>query len=161
MQLPKTSIITNSGFSIIEILVVLGIFCIAIGCTVFFTSDSLRQYSYYSSRDTLISLLQHARAQSLANVCVGTDCAQAQAHGVALEAERFVLFQGADFETRDISQDVVVEASPRATSSGMSVVIFAASSGDVSSPGTILYADSEGHESEITIGSEGQISWTH
>ena len=150
----------NSGFSLIEIIVVLALTSVAVGCSLFFSMDSYRSQSFYTDRDTLISLLQHARAESLANACAGSSCTAGVPHGVYIENTDYILFQGASFATRDEAQDGVVEASPLVVHASMSEVVFEAQSGDVLHPGVIHLSDTSGHDSILTIGSEGQISWT-
>lgn len=149
------------GFSLIEVVLVIALVSLCAGYGMFFSMDSYRSHSFYTDRDALVSLLQHARAESMSNICGGTGCTGGLQHGAVVESDRYVLFEGANYSTRDASQDITIERSPLMSATGLTEAIFAVGSGDVATTGTIYLSDASHHESDISIGSEGQISWTH
>ena len=149
------------GFSLIEVVLVLALVSLCAGYGMFFTMDSYRSHSFYTDRDALVSLLQHARAESMSNTCGNQNCTDGVPHGVAIEPDSYVLFEGDSYALRDVSQDISVERSPLMSATGLTEVIFAVGSANVAADGVIHLSDVSHHESDITVGSEGQISWTH
>ncbi len=167
MALRKISLHTNymhtgnRGVTFIEIIIVLGLFAMLGKFALLISFDTYRQSSFHSTRASLISVLQHARAKAMSDVCIGATCTQGTSQGVFIESNQFVLFQGSSYALRDIDADEMVEANPATSHSGLQEIVFAASSGTVSQVGSIVLADTSGHISTTTIGSEGQISWSN
>jgi prepilin-type N-terminal cleavage/methylation domain-containing protein len=104
----------NRAFTLIEVLIVLGILAVLGAVTVSMSPGMYRGYTSRAARDQVVVELMHARAEALNGVVGG-----GQSHGIS----------------------------------------FALLSGDAV-PATLTFVDS-GATSTITIGSEGQISWTH
>jgi len=70
------------GFTLVEVLIVLGLFA-AIGGIVL--AAGLHSHSGYTTKDDedlAIATLQKARSQSMSGVCLGSECTGALAHGV-------------------------------------------------------------------------------
>mgnify|MGYP003393241446 CR=1 FL=1 len=151
----------NKGFTLIEILVVLGIITIIGSISIIMGVDDYRRQLFRSDRDVLITALQHARAQSVSNICLGDGCDNGKPHGVYISDDEYIMFQGESYATRDTDVDAVIDADSDIEQSGISEVVFEQLSGDVSSPGDIVLTDSLGRVSTTTVGSEGQIFWTH
>jgi len=144
----------------IEVLVVLTLIAIVGRTALLVSFDSYRGSSFRSGRDNLIEALEHARAQAMNNVCLGASCAGASPHGVSIEGDHYVIFQGGSYAHRDAGVDEIIDASPTLSYQGPSEIVFATSSGEVSQLFSITLRDTSGHSSTITIGTEGQISWT-
>ena len=149
-----------------EILVVTGVLSAALGFALIVSMETYHGSNFRTERNTLITLLQRARSQSMANFCVGA-CIDGKSHGVAIRPadnpDSYVLFQGPNYANRDREADAVFEASSSVSAKGFSEVVFAqlsAISGTVDGSDLVLF-DSVGHVSTTTVGSEGQISWTN
>jgi Tfp pilus assembly protein FimT len=125
--------------------------------------ESYRGYAFRADRDTLVSLLERARAQSINNICVGTSCTNGKPHGVFVDVpgNHYVLFQGATYGTRDSAIDEVTGANVGVTRSGLTEVVFAQLSGEVNLSGDIVLSGVAGTVSTTSINAEGQISWTN
>ena len=165
MKSLKTSIRSSGtrGFTLIEVLVVIGIFAMLGAISLIISLDSYRGYMFRNERDTLITSLQKARSQSVNNVCYGT-CTNGRPHGVAFSPSQTIIFQGASFALRDVSADEVMNRSYNAVSvtpGSLGEVVFAQLSGDVATPGYVTITDGLAHTSTTTISSNGQISWTN
>ena len=145
----------------IEVLVVLALALIVGGFALMVSFDAYRHASYHADRASLIAALEHARAESIDNVCDGAVCASSAAHGVSIQDDRYVIFQGPEYASRLVDADESIDANPAIAHSGLSEVVFATSSGDVMDTGTIVLADASGITSTISIGSEGQIIWSN
>jgi prepilin-type N-terminal cleavage/methylation domain-containing protein len=154
------------GFTLLEILVVMGLFLIVAGFGLFVSFDSLRGYSFREERDTIISALQKARSQSINNMCFGATCTDGKAHGVYFGIPHsYVIFQGVTYATRDVALDEVLTARNNVVAvSGATEVDFAPLVGTVVTtpitPMTVTVSDPT-HSSVITFGTEGGMSWTH
>lgn len=166
MKSLKTSIHNNSihrGFTLIEILVVIGIFAMLGTISLIVSLDSYRGYMFRNERDLIITSLQKARSQSVNNVCYGA-CVNGRPHGVAFSPGKTIIFQGTSFALRDVSADEVMNRSYNAVSitpGSLGEVVFAQLSGDVATPGYVTITDSLAHTSTTTISSNGQITWTN
>lgn len=152
----------SRGFSMIEVIVVVGVLAIVSSFGLVVSMEGFRGNNFHSDRALLVSVLQHARAEALASVCTGASCTDARAHGVYIDtaANSYVIFEGASYATRVAALDRPLEASPALARSGLGEVVFSPYTGNSPTPGTITLSG-EGRTSDITIGSLGQISWTN
>ena len=146
------------GFTLIEVLVVLGIFAVVAGLAV---SAGLHTHSGFTAKDdedVAIATLQKARSQSMAGVCVGSNCTAALAHGVHVNARSLVLFQGSSFNPADDANEMVSAQSNATTFAGTDSM-FAPYSGDVDATGTIRIFDNGSPVATVTVGTNGAITW--
>lgn len=151
----------KGGFTFIEVMVVLALVVVIGKLALVVSFDTYHSSSYHIDRASLIGMLQHARAEAINNRCEGSGCAGGMPHGVSIQPNRYVLFQGVDYISRDRDADTIIEANPSISHSGMSEIVFATSSGNVQSAGHITISDVSGLVSTITIGNEGQIFWSN
>ena len=138
------------GFSIVEIMVVLGIFAAIVSTGLALSIDQIARGTIFSERDTLVSLLNGARAASLANV-------NAQPHGVHIDATQFVAFEGSAYSSSDPKNYPIARTSS-VSMSGPTDIVFAQLSGEVSSGGTLILADG-GSQAIIEVNDAGRIDW--
>ena len=68
MNLQTNRIKNYSGFTLIEMLVSMGIIILIAGFGLFLSMDFYRGYLFHYEKDLVISILQKARSQSLANI---------------------------------------------------------------------------------------------
>ena len=153
----------QTGFTIIEILVVIALLATISGFGLIVSIDSYRGYAFRADRDTLVSLLERARSQSMNNICIGASCTNGRLHGVFIDAagSQYILFQGSTYAARDSAVDEVVGASSLVSHSGLAEVVFAQLSGDANPAGDIVLSGMAGSVSTTSINARGQISWTH
>lgn len=136
----------------IEIIVVVALFAIVAGFGLFVSMDSYRSYNFRSERNLVISLLQKARTESMANI-------NQTPHGVHVDANQYVLFQGSPYSSSNPSNQVF-PASSIVSHSGMTEVTFDQLSGNASVTGGNLTIQQAINNSIISINNEGQINWT-
>jgi prepilin-type N-terminal cleavage/methylation domain-containing protein len=159
MELPKTST-NNRGFTLIEVILVIGLFLIV--CTLSITLDmkTLYTHSSYDDVDTLLSTLRTARTRSLTNQCAGV-CTDALPHGVYFEHDHYTLFQGNSYDPYD-SDNEITQLSPHTHIEGVSTLIFLPRSATATTtPAGMWNIDlipSYGATTTININSEGRIS---
>src|SRR3989344_4444854 len=84
------------GFTLIEMLVVLGMIAIILSLTPLLDFGALGAQTFHSDRDALVALLQHARGEAVSNICRG-NCSDGKPHGVKIENDKFIMFQGGGF----------------------------------------------------------------
>lgn len=150
------------GFTILEILVVIGLLSVISSFALIVGMDSYRSYSFRADRDTLVSLLQRARSQSVNNLCIGSgSCTGGRPHGLAIFPDSYVLFQGSSYALRDTAADERIPASTAILRTGLSEVVFAQLSGSAAPSGDITLKGGNGQISTTTISSVGQIVWTN
>lgn len=78
-----------AGFTLIEILVVIGIFSVLAAIGLFFSMDVYRSNSVSSERDMIMSILQKARSQAINNI-------NEKPHGVRFISGKYIVFEGID-----------------------------------------------------------------
>jgi prepilin-type N-terminal cleavage/methylation domain-containing protein len=153
----------DKGFTLIEILTVIGLISMIAGFALSTNIGSLRAFSFRDDRDELVSVLQKARSEAMNGICLG-GCTGGASHGVHLESGKYVLFQGGSYAARDTETDEIHTLSGATALSGATDVVFERLSGDaVLSPAgsAIMVQSSDGHASTIKINAEGQITWTN
>ena len=147
----------------IELVVVLGLLSFVGAFALFMTMDSYRGYTFRGDRDLGVSVLQKARSQAINNMCFGASCTDGKSHGVRVESDRLIVFQGGSYATRDAAVDEVIYPQSKSTVfSGMSEVVFAKLSGEaaVSPSGNkvVTVQNSAGANiSTISVTPEGRI----
>lgn len=146
-----------SGLSIIEVIIVVALLGI-IGsfAVVYGVRDQIRSLRT-SDRMALVSLLQHARAESVLGICEGS-CSNGPYHGVRVTSTTFTLFQGPSFLQRDVAYDSVFERSSLGTDTVIDVVFtpYTATSTDAG----ITIADDEYGSTTVLVSHIGQIIWS-
>lgn len=165
MALLKTC--TGKGFTLIEILVVIGLLSVVGGFTMLVSLQSFQSSSFRNQRDQIVSILYRARSRAVNNMCLGTSCVDGKPHGVHFDAatKTHTLFQGERFFMRDTAIDQVFTPSYAITFGPGSItdVVFAQLSGDATTTPAGSWAltlvDPMGKTSTITFGTEGQIQW--
>jgi len=142
----------NRGFTLIEILVVIGIFAIIFSFSLFVSFDFYRSYALRTEKNAIISILQKARSQSLNNI----DQAK---HGVHFSANplQYVIFEGNAYNPID-TNNVIVNPSYGVSVAGTPFDVQFEQLSGASADKTITVSD--GIKSyDVTINSEGRISW--
>ena len=154
MRSPSISIRHQSirGFTLIEILVVVGIFAILATYALFLSMDFYRRYSFRSERDILVNVLQRTRTRALSNI-------NASAHGVRIEPGQYTIFQGSyntspDYEVIKPNYNVTITTP---VSPSPLDIIFQPLTGDTATTSVTLSSDL--NHSTIWINPEGRISY--
>jgi prepilin-type N-terminal cleavage/methylation domain-containing protein len=140
----------NLGFTLVEVIVVIGILSVLASFGGLITMDFYRSYAFNAERDTVIAILQKARSQSLANI-------NNSAHGAHFGSGQYVIFQGSVYNSAS-SLNQNIPAGVGMTVSGPTDIVFAQLSGDVNPGGSLTLTDGK-RSAEITINSEGRIDW--
>ena len=141
----------KKGFTLIEILVVMGIFTIFLSGGLFLNTNSFRSYYFDAEEKMLVSLIRAARSRAISNI-------NHTSHGVFVSAQSFVLFQGESYEgnsptDEDFPRNKSIQIENTFTKS---TIIFENLTGNPGQIGEIRIFDGQ-RESVIKIELEGRI----
>lgn len=105
------------GFTLIEMIVALAILAAIMGFGLFLSLDYYKSYIFYYEKDLVISILQKARSQSLANI-------NEKKHGVAFDEanKKYILFEGDSLAAS--ANKIEYEEAKIVTTSGLTEVVF-------------------------------------
>jgi prepilin-type N-terminal cleavage/methylation domain-containing protein len=152
MASPKTST-RNRGFTLIEILTVIGLLAIMVGFGLAFSMDAYRGYNFRNERDTVINLLQKARSQAVSNI-------DQQPHGLHVDANQYVLFEGSPYISTD-PKNITIPSTASISHNIVSDILFNQLDGSITTPPAALVISDASHTSSVTVNNEGQIAWTN
>jgi prepilin-type N-terminal cleavage/methylation domain-containing protein len=147
----------TSGFTYIELLIVVAIVGIALSFSAVFNIDSMARTNVTTERDLLVSLvLMSARSHALANI-------NETAHGVHIDTDthEYILFQGNSFNPNNIENKHIPYSSEHITitNTGGDTILFEQLSGNtLQGSGTITIAHDD-IQLEVTLNEAGQINW--
>lgn len=141
----------TKGFTLLEVLVVLGIIAIAAGFTApVYQSFQLRNDVDLAANVTAQSL---RRAQALSQAVDGDIT-----WGVAIQSGSVTIFQGASYATRDSQYDEVLDVNPNVSNSGVGEIVFTKVTGVPSATGSIVFSGNN-RDVTLTINSLGGIEY--
>jgi len=138
------------GFTLIEILIVLGLIAIL---TTFVLPTSIYFYRSQQLETHSQGILQTLRRAQLKAISIEKDAS----FGVYLTNDNYVLFKGVSYATRDVQYDEVYDLSNIITLSGLSEVIFSKFEGIPNTTGNIVL-NSNSESRTININEMGTIS---
>lgn len=142
---------SNQGFTFIEIVIVLGILGVMLAIGLPISLEVYRNYLLTAEVRNLLSILRRAENLVFANVG-GSN------HGVALQSDKFVLFQGPAYTLRLPAYDEEYLRAPSVTVTGFSEIVFAPLSGKPNATATIVFTNGLRSET-LDINAEGTIIW--
>ena len=156
--IPKRPACAGRGFTLIELVVVLGVLALLASCALVISMDSYTSNTFSDQELLLVTALQKARSEAMNGTCIGV-CSAGLPHGVHVSATSITIFQGSTYAAGDDTNEVIAFTSRTLQVAGVTEVVFAELSGNVSPTASITLSDSAGHTSTITVGSEGQLLW--
>jgi prepilin-type N-terminal cleavage/methylation domain-containing protein len=140
---------TRKGFTLIELIVVTAIVLVIVGAVVPVGISFYRSQVVDETAHDVLAVLR--RAQMLATLQKNDS-----PFGVAILADRFVLFQGASYAARVQSEDTETFLSSIVALSGASEIVFSKMAGETATPGAITI--SSGNDSiTLYVASIGKI----
>ncbi|GEM_PF-1771967 len=143
----------DKGFSIVEIVVVLGILTFFLAGGIFVSFGSLRGQNFLSEEKMLVDLLWLARNRSLNNF-------GSSSHGVFIDEDNFILFQGEGFSYAEKSEEFARDRSVEIktdTGENQIEIIFQKLTGQVLDPKALTMSDGA-REILISVGAEGRVN---
>lgn len=141
----------ESGFTLIEVLVVLALTTALFGLGAGVGGNFYNNQTLISERDNIVGMLRNARNRAMDN-------ANQTSHGVYIGAGGYTEFDGASYASRNTDYDATFPRYPKVTITGPSEIVFAAMEGISNVSGTISVSSGAGTVG-ISINNEGRISW--
>lgn len=144
------------GFSLIEVLVTIGLFAGIGACVAVVTVRDYESTLHHADTEMFVMLLEHARAQAVLGVCDGV-CDHDPYRGVFISSSSCTMFDGTSYQSRYAQYDALFECPPVAFSSAHEVVFSPRSA---TSSGAIFVLLDQRGTSTVTVHADGQILWT-
>src|SRR4051812_42206097 len=139
------------GFTLIELLIVIAIMSQIAAFGISLSARSYRRGVIDSERDTLKGALEKARSEAMANL-------NQSAHGLAVTAGSYVVFQGDSFSVRNAAFDQPIARTGGFTLAGPSEIVFQAIEGTVATSGVFMIGN-EVKTLSVEVNQEGRIQW--
>ena len=140
----------RAGFTIIEVVITVGIVAILLAITFPFLLNMLNRFDTRSDAQIFVALLREAQSRSFANKYELN-------HGVYIADSEFVLFAGDSFSSRDESLDEEYARSSAVSVTGGTEYVFSRKSGKTDAQSTNF--SSGGLDMAVETNSEGRINW--
>jgi prepilin-type N-terminal cleavage/methylation domain-containing protein len=141
----------KNGFSLIELLVAIGIMVVIFSLGLIVDTRFYRSANLATERDTVASLLSRSRSDALNNV-------DQKNHGFYVASSSYVIFEGDAYATRNSAYDEIFPAGAGIIASGVQEIDFKALEGSVLATGTITLAN-DTRSLSIAVNGEGAILW--
>lgn len=141
---------TNSGFSMIEVLISIAIASIIFLAGYFTNIESFSRELLISEHLTLVSVLQKARNSAMNNI-------YASVHGVHVEDDAYVIFRVTPYDVNEPTNEEIPR-NEKVTISGLDEVIFSQLSGEPDRAGEFNLSDGI-RTKKINIIRGGLIDW--
>jgi prepilin-type N-terminal cleavage/methylation domain-containing protein len=151
---------SKNGFTLIEILVVVGIIGLILSMGLITSFDSYRGYTFRSERAVLVSTLEKARSRAMANMFETV-------HGVCYIAPNYIIFRGPDCIPGS-STNEIISGNSAVSVAGLSdtdTVVFEQLSGNLipelpfPTDEIQITVTQDNRTSIIKINNEGTINW--
>ncbi|MBY0376489.1 prepilin-type N-terminal cleavage/methylation domain-containing protein [Patescibacteria group bacterium] len=140
----------QKGFTLIEILVVVGMIVMLFTVGSFIDMGSLNKNLVSTEESTLISVLSKARSRAMNNV-------DHVAHGVHIDTDSYTIFEGSTY-TAGASTNEEIPKNSKAIITGLNDFYFNQLSGNPSSTGIIQLSDGITTKT-INIKTGGLLDW--
>lgn len=153
----KKSAQFQRGFTLIEAIVVIGLMAVLLTIAVLPLVRPQERASGGAATDILVSDLK--QQQILSMMGDGGSQANAQPHGIRLEAQRYTLFTGSSFATS--TDQLVVNLDQGITIAGVALpfdIIFTSRSGETTPVSGITISNIGGDQKSLTINGLGGIN---
>jgi len=138
-----------SGFSVIEVSVVIGLFGMLIALGLLLSMDVWRGSSFQSEQDVVLSLLYKARSRAISNI-------NEHNHGLRIEEDEYILFEVDDDGTTHINE-VPFNMGGDFDFPDDTEIVFTARTGETD--GHTLTMEGQGKSRTFDINEEGGITW--
>lgn len=154
MKSHNTSTRKTAGFTLIEILIVVGIFALLASIGMVFSFDSYRGYLFRSEHGQITQVIAKARNLAANNF-------NEAPHGVHFEDTTYTLFIGSSYDEDD-DTNTVFERNTAIQITGPDEIVFEQLSGSLDScdddPCTVSFSYG-GKTKDVTISDIGEITW--
>ena len=152
LQTTNYKLPTKGGFTLLEILIVLGLMVVIIGIGSFAGVNFYKTFALNSERDIVVSSLVKARNKAMNNF-------NESQQGLHIDATGYTIFQGSSYALRNQTYDELMSKNNFVTSSGLQDIVFDKLTGNLTTAeGSIVLSTSDGSRT-ISLNNEGRIDW--
>ena len=141
----------RQGFTLFEIVIAVSILVVVLGFGLAISPSFYAQQVATSERDTLASLLVHARSEALNNL-------NQSSHGVEITPDSYTVFQGSTYAARNPDYDETFPRTAGFAITGPGEIVFNSLDASVAAPGTITM-QSGSKTLMIIVNGEGGINY--
>ena len=140
----------QNGYTVVELLIVLGIITIVAGLGLFLSADTYRSSNFSAGVDAVTVSLQRARSRAINNI-------DAKRHGVKITGGDYVIFTtDNNYTGRDATKDEIIAGGAGFVFSGADEFVFDRLSGKTTAGDVTVTAG--GKTATISINSQGRIN---
>ncbi len=152
MRFARTSImLSRAGFSLLELLVVIGIFSIFVSMSTSIYTNSRSHTNLELSTGSLVEAIRLAQSSAQSG--------KGDANwGVKILTDRIIIFKGSDYSGRISSFDEIFNFSGSVSATGLSEIVFEKISGVTTTIGTVVLTSGT-EVKNITINERGTIAY--
>lgn len=155
MKLPKVckdNIPSRAGFTLIEVLIVVGLIGLIATLGVLIGFDSITRSSLGGERDFLVSFIVGARARALANV-------DESPQGIYIDENSVILFEGSEYNPADPNNRISERNSSILISPNPTEIVFEQLSANVTSGAGVFTLSSDEKTAEVDVNTVGRVEW--
>lgn len=141
----------NAGFSLVELMIVLGIFSLFAVVTGTLYTDFRSGSNLEIAAGSVVEAMRHAKANA--------EQVQGDSKwGVKIFSDEVVVFEGANYDTRNIDSDHSLYLPNSVSTGGLSEIVFEKVSGATSTTGTATISNGNTNKN-ISINAKGTITY--
>lgn len=143
---------SKTGFSLVELLIVVAIIVVVSGLGLFVSLDFYKTYALNSERDIVIGILMKARNRATNNF-------NESRHGIFIDSTGYTIFQGTSYALRNTSYDELIKRSNSVTATGVSEIVFEQLTGSLTTGEGDITLSNNVKSINISLNNEGRINW--
>lgn len=142
---------TKSGFTIFEILFVMGLFVFLGAISLPYSIDAYKHYILSTETQMIVGVLRRAQDMAISNK-------YGDSFGVSVQQNQYILFQGTSYSSRNVPFDEFYPKSESITVTPINETVFQQLSGKPGQTTTLTLTTTVGTQ-KIDINSQGTINW--
>lgn len=148
---------SGAGFTLIEVMIVLGLIALIGGLGLFVSFDLYKSYSFRSERNTVVSSIQKARGQALANINQTKHGAHYDSgSNCILYSKCYVIFEGSSF-VAGAASNIEIQASSAVAVTWSNDIVF--NQLDGASNAVTITLTQDANSATISTNNAGRIEW--
>lgn len=142
----------NTGFSLVEVMIVIGIFALFIG----FSDSVFTNFKTFNetkiATQSIVQAIRHAQSNA-------SKIKENDKWGAYITSQNATIFKGNSYALRDNNFDQVIALPRGITIDSDTEIVFEKVTGETNDVGTITVTDSDGNENDIFINEKGTITY--
>ena len=141
----------KSGFTVFEIIFVMGFFVFLGAISLPFSIDAYRHYILSTETQMMVSILRRAQDMAMANK-------YEDSFGISIQENQYVLFRGTSYLNRTISFDEIYPKAKSIAIAPLNDIVFESVSGELDEAVMLTFSNTNSSQ-KIDINSQGAINW--